>query len=467
MDTNKTMRIPERKTPVIEADVFVAGAGTAGCIAAIAAARKGARVVLVEKAPVPTGTFTNGGIVAFSFHAATVDPQEAKRIVGGLPYELITRIKRAGGSSGFIPIENSSYPCPYYIVSNAEVAKGVVSEILMEAGVKVYLQTMFCGVALDGDAISAAFIENKSGRFAVVASQYIDATGDGLVAHFVGLEQTEHWQRYDQVCGGPTGLVFGIGGIDFDRAMAEDSNGFRKRIDYTPDPNKQHLGLKNYVLAHISDPKKYKDLCSLDINYFTSFYSLYPNHATYINNSKGIITDASQADNLSQAELLMRIKIMRLAQAFKKDVAGFEDSYMTWAATQLGIRSSKITFCDKMLTQEEISQATRFEDEIGLYGFHDLAPKREHCKIQAPGFYGLPYRMLLPQGCRNLFMAGRCITADIEAHMSTRNTVSCMLMGQGAGVAAAMCAQKQCDTRSLPYTMLRDELLKQDVILSI
>lgn len=83
---------PEKKTPVIEADVFVAGAGTAGCIAAIAAARQGTKVVLVEKMPVPGGTYTNGGIGANSFYAMSTDPDTAKRTVGGIPYELNQRL---------------------------------------------------------------------------------------------------------------------------------------------------------------------------------------------------------------------------------------------------------------------------------------------------------------------------------------------------------------------------------------
>ena len=87
--------------------------------------------------------------------------------------------------------------------------------------------------------------------------------------------------------------------------------------------------------------------------------------------------------------------------------------------------------------------------------------------MQAPGYYGFPYRMLLPRGCSNLFMAGRCVTEDITAHMSTRNTVGCMVMGQGAGVAAALCAARDCDSRSLPYLILREELVKQKVILEV
>lgn len=134
--------------------------------------------------------------------------------------------------------------------------------------------------------------------------------------------------------------------------------------------------------------------------------------------------------------------------------------------TNGGIRATKATVCDKMLTQEELSAAARFEDEIGLYGFHDLFQKAHpECEISAPGFYGFPYRMLLAKGCANLFMAGRCVTTDLKAHMSTRNIPGCQIMGQGAGVAAALCAQKNCASRDLPYPELRQALLDQGVIL--
>ncbi len=129
---NKTyMTIPARQTPVIEADVFVAGAGTAGCIAAIAAARNGAKVVLIEKMPVPTGTLANGGDVQFSFHNTETDPGKALRIVDGLPLELVERINKAGGGTGFMPQENSRSYCPFLVFSNYEVVKGILSEMLL------------------------------------------------------------------------------------------------------------------------------------------------------------------------------------------------------------------------------------------------------------------------------------------------------------------------------------------------
>lgn len=455
---------PERKIPVIETDVFIAGAGTAGCIAAIAAARAGASVVLVEKMPVPGGTYTNGGIGANSFYAMSRDPATAKRTVGGIPYELNQRLLKENGGTGYIPTPDDHHYSPYRFVGDHEIYKGVVSEMLLEAGVKVYLQTMFCGVIMDGSRITAALIENKDGRSAVVAKQYIDASGDGDIAKFAGLEQVELWQDYNKVSGAPTGLVFGMAGVDTDKMVAENPLGAVK-LSHSDTP---YAGIvaEQYAFTQVRDPERYKPIVDLDMRAFTSMSSMHKGEMTYINNSKGVYCDASTADNLSNAEMEMRIKIMKFANALKACVPGFEDAYISWASTQLGIRATKCTVCDKTLTQEEISAAARFEDEIGLYGFHDLASEHHpECVIQDPGFYGFPYRMLLAKGCDNLFMAGRCVTTDTKAHMSTRNVPGCQVMGQGAGVAAALCAKKDCTSRELPYAELREVLLAQGVIL--
>lgn len=455
---------PSREIPVIEADVFIAGAGTAGCIAAIAAARQGASVVLTEKMPVPGGTYTNGGIGANSFYAMCSDPEVTKRVVGGIPYELNERMIQANGATGYIPTPNDHHHSPFRYVADHEIYKGVISQMLMEAGVTVYLQTMFCGVMMEENRITAALIENKDGRSAVAAKQYIDASGDGDIAKFAGVEQIELWQRYHEVCGGPTGLVFGMGGVDTDKMVKENPLG-AVQLSHADTP---YPGIKSeqYAFTQVRDPERYKPIVDLDMRAFTSMSSMHKGEMTYVNNSKGVNCDCSKAAELSKAEMTMRIKIMDFANALKKCVPGFEESYISWASTQIGIRASKVTVCDKMISQEEIADATRFEDEIGLFGFHDLMKKDSpEAEIKAPGFYGFPYRMLLAKGCDNLLMAGRCVTTDLKAHMSTRNVPGCQVMGQGAGVAAALCAKKDCLTRELPYSELREALLDQDVIL--
>ena len=456
---------PEKRLPVIDADVCVAGAGTSGLIAAIAAARNGAKVVLVEKLPVPGGTLTNGGIGFNAYYSQeTKDGPPSRRIVGGLAYELAQRLESTGFSTGFAHLEHDHYRIPYRFMADHEALKAVASEMLMESGVTVFLQTFLASVAYEGTTIKAAIIENKDGRSAIVAKQYIDATGDGDIARMMGLQQLELWQDYDTVCGGPTGLVFGMAGIDFEKAVKENGGAFRvltKKIS----SDDQHLSMERYTLAHAMNPNRYPVLNSLDINYFTSLQGLHEGEATYINNSKAPKIDATKAADYSLAEMTMRSRIMAMAMAMRQEVPGFEQSYINWASVQLGVRASRITVCDHMMSQAEISSATRFEDEIGLYAFHDFAPKHEELFTVQPGFYGLPYRMLLPVGADNLFMAGRSVTYDIKAHMSTRNTVCCMIMGQGAGTAAALCALDGRASRSLDYHQLRQALEHGHVIL--
>jgi len=464
MEGPKLFHEPARDIPILETDVLVAGAGTAGCIAAIAAARAGAKVILVEKMPVPSGTLTNGGNGIYSFFAQSDDPAQAVQVVGGIPYELALRVDEAEGSTGFIAIANEPRKCPKKPIFNHEVIKGVLCEMLLETGVTVYLQTMLCGVKMQDRKIEAAIIENKDGRSAVIAKQYIDCTGDGDIAKFCGLEQVTNWQDYDKVVGAATSLPFALGGVDFDRAVDEGKNIFVKREEIDVEG---HETFRQYMLVLRDAPETCRELLDLNLRFFVAISSNHPGEASNINNSKGTQCDASTAEGLTRAEMENRIKNVKFANALRHCVPGFENAYMSWQAMQIGIRSSKITVCDKMMTQEEISRAARFEDEIGLYGYHDLAPTRPHCFSDPPGFYGFPYRMLLPVGCDNLYMAGRCVTHDIEAHMSTRNTVGCMIMGQGAGAAAALCALHGLDSRQLPYAQLRETLLGQKVILDV
>ncbi len=454
-----------KKIKTIKTEVFVAGAGTAGFVAAVAAARTGAKVLLIDKLPVPGGTLTNGGIGFNSYFSQSVPGgEESRRIVGGIPYEVALRLEEIGSSTGFEKHENDHYRIPYRFMADHEALKAVASSMLMEAGVEVLLQTSLADIISEEGKIKAAIITNKDGLVAVEAKQYIDATGDGDICRFMSLKQKELWMDYDKVCGGPTGLVFGMGGIDFEKACKENGGAF-KPISEKRSKDGKHLGLERYSFAHVMHKDKYPKLCALPINFFTSFQSIHPGEATYINNSKFPKLNSIDPVQYSKGEMEARVLIVKMAEALREEVPGFENSYINWASIQLGVRASVITECDYMITQEDITEARRFEDEIGLYGFHDYAPKKAELFCKNPGFYGLPYRMLLPLGADNLFIVGRCVTYDLEAHMSTRNTVCCMEMGQASGTAAALCAKEEIGTRKLDYAKLRAELLASGVIL--
>lgn len=450
---------PARRIPVAQADVVVVGGGTAGCIAAVAAARAGAKTYLIEKNPIVGGTYTNGGTGTFSFFSTNAVPEKAHRIVDGIPYEMINRIDALGGFTGFIPTPNESHHCPYRAMSDHEAYIAAVSDMLLEAKVEVLLQTMLSRVVTEDGVIKAIIVENKDGRSAIEANAFVDCTGDGDLARYAGCEQIEHWQDYTQVCSAPTAMVFGMGGIDFEKVVRENPEAaVAKRY-----PDGRIFCLSFY---HTKSPR-YKQISQMDVRHYINFHTLHENEATYINCFTGPIINGSSAVAASKAELELRIRNYQLAKAFRECVPGFENSYMNWNARQIGVRNSRITLCDKSLTEQEIEDATRFDDEIGLSGFHDLRARKPECTIREPGYYGFPYRMLVARDCKNLYMAGRCVTEDIEAHMATRNTVGCMVMGQGAGVSAALCAKKNCMARELPYSELRSELLRQNVCLEV
>lgn len=471
MAAKKSYREKEKELPVLEADVLVAGGGTAGCIAALAAAREGKKTVLVEKNPVLGGTFTNGGNTISSFFNSTDTVEEAVRIVGGIPYEMMMRLEKEGGATGFRPTPNDPHLRPYSNSVNSEMYKGVMAMMLEEAGVKVMTHSFFAGVQTQGRSIEAAFIENKSGRTAVMAKEYVDCSGDGDVAAAAGVHMIENWQNYDCGCS-PTGMVFAVGGADLKRTASE--GGAAMRATYDAGGN-----VLKIRFCYVDDARYSKFAEMLDW-YWMSLSSMRKEGNVFISYYTGPKVNCSDGDTLSNAELHERIKIVRMVQEFRRTVPGFEECYPIWAATQIGVRASRVADCDKILTEEEIENAARFEDEIGLYGYHDLGARgiefgdrpeemqKHPCRrVGKPGYYGFPYRMILPKGIDNLFMAGRCVTADAEAHMSTRNTIGCMVLGQAAGIAAAVCAEKELDSRSLPYSQLRERLLGQGVILEV
>jgi hypothetical protein len=105
-------------------------------------------------------------------------------------------------------------------------------------------------------------------------------------------------------------------------------------------------------------------------------------------------------------------------------------------------------------------EARHFEDDVYVYGYHDSAPRLQ---IKNGGTYGVPYRAVCVSGIENLYVAGMLITSDTRAHMSTRNTVSCMAMGQATGTAAALCALNNVPSRGLKYSLLRENLEKGNV----
>jgi hypothetical protein len=176
---------------------------------------------------------------------------------------------------------------------------------------------------------------------------------------------------------------------------------------------------------------------------------------SFINTTNIKPLDAVDVEELTRGESELRKQVTGMADLMKKELPGCERAYLSWTPIQFGVRRTRIVLCEHDVSLDEIVNCKHFEDDVMHYGFHDLAPK---ILIKDGGSYGIPYRAFLPKKAENLLVAGRLITTNWEAHMSTRNTVSCMAQGQAVGTAAALSAVQGIRPRALDVKKLQARL---------
>ncbi|MFW6161782.1 MAG: FAD-dependent oxidoreductase, partial [Planctomycetota bacterium] len=184
---------PARKVPVRRFDVVVAGGGTAGVVAATAAARQGARTALVEVKGYPGGTVTEGGTALHSYYNLwTGFPDAEKRqVVRGIAQEIIDRLLKVGGTTGHAPMSEGLGYDSVCTAIDTELYKLVAFEMLVEAGVEVFVNTLVTGAVTDGSRVEGVVTESRSGREALFAKDFVDCTAYGDLAAFTGADYTE------------------------------------------------------------------------------------------------------------------------------------------------------------------------------------------------------------------------------------------------------------------------------------
>jgi hypothetical protein len=159
------------------------------------------------------------------------------------------------------------------------------------------------------------------------------------------------------------------------------------------------------------------------------------------------------------AERTLRKQVLVMADLLRKHVPGFERSYLHYTAPQLGIRRSRTIVCAYDIRNEDIVEGRSFPDEIGRFGWHDMAEYQP----RNGGSYGVPYRALLPRGVEHLLVAGRCITSQFEAQNSTRIIGCCWVQAEGAGTAAALAARDKVTPGEVDVGQLQTVLQRNGV----
>lgn len=437
-------------------DVLVAGGGTAGLVAAIASARAGARTVLVEGKGYVGGIAVEGGTALHSFYNLwKAFPGVPKRqVVQGLPLEIVNRLAERGGTTG-----HAEMSCGYDYDSvctaiDTELYKLLGHEMLDEAGVDVRLNTRVVDGERSGDRVVAAFTESRAGRERVAAHSFIDATGYGDFSAYCGAAFTEP-NDY------PVANSIGIGGVDIDRyeqylrdagALREHAVGLRSG-----------KGGRTVRVSGSYDtlPHEFRDRARA-IGMASVTTTVHDGYFMFIKLNYKMDRSPTDRDAVVAAELELRKRQESAVALFRDLVPGCEKAFIARTSPTLCIRRGRCIECDYDITSDDVLSARHFDDDILSYGFHDSAPRLQ---IAGGGTYGIPYRGITVSGLENLYAVGMMITSDHDAHMSTRNTVSCMGQGEAAGIAAALCATHSTTARGLDYSTLFKALTAAGVYL--
>lgn len=445
---------PARKVPVREYDVVVAGGGTAGVVAAIASARQGVRTALIETKGYLGGIAVEGGTALHSFYNLwkAFPGVEKRQVVKGIPQEIIDRLAEAGGTTGHAEmIKGYDYDSVCTAI-DTEIYKLIAFEMAVESGVDVFVNTLLTGAIMDGSMIKGVLTESRSGREAFFAKCFVDCTGYGDLSAYAGADYREP-NDY------AVANSIGVGGVSIDKyhefidsydAVSELSLGLR-----SGQPNK--IVRVNAIARKL--PPEFAE-AARKIGMSTVTTTVHDDYFMFIKLNYRMPVSPTNRDESVKAELELRRRQAKAIELFRRYVPGCEKAFIARTSPSLCIRRGRLITCDYDITLEDVLEGRHFEDDIMAYGFHDSAPRLQ---IKNGGTYGVPYRALRVAGIDNLLVSGMMITSNHDAHMSTRNTVCCMGQGQGAGTAAALCAQRECGTRELPYSELRETLLRDGV----
>jgi hypothetical protein len=418
-------------------DVVVVGAGSAGATAAIAAARTGARTLLVDRMGFLGGIST---AVLDTFYAFYTPGEAPKQVVGGIGWEVAGRLTAAGAAFE----RPNTYGAGTGITYDPEVLKRLWETLVLDAGAEVLLHTWVTGVELDADRRARALsVFNKGGAGRVKAAVVVDASGDADVAAWAGVPFD------DPAANGQIqslSTVFRLAGVDVERAEAFGKRALWARM-------REASGSGAYRLPRIEGSWHRTPQPGVVMALMTRVPRV----------------DATDPQQLTRAEIEGRRQASEYARFLREQVPGFERAVMVSTSPAIGVRESRRVHGRYRLEAGDVLAGRRFEDEIALCGApiedHHAGADTRWSYVPDGGVYGIPYRCLLPQLVEGLLVAGRCFSATHDAHASARSMGTCMSMGQAAGTAAALAAADGAVPGGLDAGRLRKHLAEQGVLL--
>lgn len=440
-------------------DLLVIGGGPSGVCAAVSAARLGMKVMLVDSGNCLGGMGTKGLVGPFM---TCYDSKGEEMIIRGLFEEVVDRLVAIGGAlhpSGIRQkteftawiSEGHDHVTPF----DPELLKVVYDHLCREAGVKVLYNSVFAKPIMKGDAICGAFLLTPSGLEAARAKMVIDATGDGTVAFRAGAPCVFGDPESGRVQ--PSSLFFRMNNIDTDRLIAE----VEPHLPEFRRVNGVSYRCLHWRVAEAEAAGEW-DLDRKSVNIWRSVEK----DQWVVNCTRIHGVDATDAENLSAAEEEGRRQVQELMHFFRKYVPGCEKATLMGTGSVMGIRESRHVHGDFVLPVQDLIDGVIPEDNILLsansidvHGAMGGPAGGLYMPIKKDK-YGIPYRVLLPAGVKNLLLTGRCVSADSAAAGAIRVMPPAMALGQASGTAAALSIKNGIQPKDLDYGDLRDSLIK-------
>jgi hypothetical protein len=432
------MPVYTQELPIFaEAQVVVLGSGSAGSTAAIAAARAGADTLLVERYGFLGGTST---MVLDTFYGFYTPADNAIRVVGGIPWEIVERLY----SYDRVIERPSSYGAGQAVTYDPTTLKVVWEQAAQAVGARLLLHTFCVDVLMEDGRVAGLVVAGKKGLGLIKGQVFVDASGDADLVF-------------------RSGAPFEAAGTDGQPAQSLTTTFRLGNVDYEQAKTVNHADLVSRMKeANLSgDYRLPREEGSVHRTPIEGVVATNMTRVSYV--------DGTDPVELTKAEVEGRKQALEYTRFLREQIPGYEQAYLMNFSTQIGIRETRRIWGEYRLTRDDVLNARKFDDAVAQCG----APIEDHIGsstrweyVPEGGTYDIPYRALLPQNVGNLLVAGRCLSADHDAHASVRSMGQCMAMGQAAGTAAALSARLDVSPRELDIITLQDRLRADGALFS-
>ncbi len=429
-----------------QADVVVVGSGSAGSTAAIAAARGGASVVLVEKDAFLGGTST---AVLDTFYGFWTPGERPRKVVGGIGDEVVAALRRLGP----VVERPNTYGAGTGVTYHPEHLKVAWESLVTGAGVRVLLHAFLQDAIVHDGRVEEVVVATKAGPCRIAGRVFVDASGDADLCAYAGFG----FEQAGELAPAQTlTTTFRLVNVDLARRRAVS----REQL--------------HALMAEAADSGAYDLPRREGSDHVTPVEGMTATVMTRLPSTEtreGRLVGATDPDLLTRREMEGRRQALEYVRFLVDRVPGYERASLAALSSRVGVRETRRVHGDYRLTREDVLAARQFDDQVGLCG----APIEDHREgadtrwryLPAGEAVGIPYRTLVVRDAANVLVAGRCFSATHDAHASVRSMAQCMAMGQAAGTAAALAARAGRDPREAPASDLRDSLRGAGAILDL